>query len=48
MRIHSRRGGVLLDAVIAMGMILLMAYALDRLGISFADILQGAAHFFGS
>jgi hypothetical protein len=48
MRIQSRRGGVLLDAVIAMGMILLMAYALDRLGISFAEILQGAAHFFGS
>jgi hypothetical protein len=48
MRIHSRRGGVLLDAVIAMGLILFMAYALDRIGISFAEILQGAAHFFGS
>jgi hypothetical protein len=48
MGMHSRRGGVLLDGVISMGLILLMAYALDRIGISFAELLQGAAHFFGS
>lgn len=44
---RSRRGGALLDAVLALGLILLAAYALDSIGISFAEILHGAFRFFG-
>jgi hypothetical protein len=43
----NRRGGVLLDAVIALGLVILGAYALDMLGLSFREILHGALHFFG-
>lgn len=43
----NRRGGVLLDLVLSFGLILLMAYALDSLGISFHEILHGALRFFG-
>jgi hypothetical protein len=44
---RSTRGGVVLDLVIAFGLILLAAFALEWLGISFADLLQQAARFFG-
>lgn len=44
---RNRRGGALLDAVVALGLILLAAYALDSIGISFAEILHGAFRFFG-
>jgi hypothetical protein len=43
----NRRGGLLLDAVLSLGLVLLGAYALDSLGISFAHLLHGALHFFG-
>jgi hypothetical protein len=44
---RSTRGGVVLDLVIAFGIILLAAFALESLGISFAELLQDAGHFFG-
>jgi hypothetical protein len=38
---------VLLDLVLATALLLLGAFALDRLGVSFTEILVGARHFFG-
>jgi hypothetical protein len=46
-RARNRRGGVLLDLVLAAALILLGAFALEALGISFLEILEGAEHFFG-
>ena len=43
----NRRGGVVLDVVLAAAVILLGAFALHALGITFAEILHGAARFFG-
>lgn len=44
---RNRRGGVLLDLVLAVGLVLLAAFALYALGITFGEILSGAGHFFG-
>jgi hypothetical protein len=44
---RNRRAGVLLDAVVGFGLVLLGAFALDALGLSFREIVGGAAHFFG-
>jgi hypothetical protein len=44
---RNRRGGMLLDLVIAAGVILLGAFVLSLLGINFAQILEGAGKFFG-
>ncbi|HTW39247.1 MAG TPA: hypothetical protein VMF04_00050 [Thermoplasmata archaeon] len=44
---RSRTGGVLLDLVVATALVLLGAFALDRLGIHFSELLVGARHFFG-
>jgi hypothetical protein len=46
-RMLNRRGGVLLDFVLVVALVLLGAFALDMLGISFHEILSGALHFFG-
>jgi hypothetical protein len=43
----SRRGGVLLDVVLSLALILVGAYALESIGITFHQILHGALHFFG-
>lgn len=43
----NQRGGALLDLVLAMGLILLAAFVLWTLGITFGEILNGAGHFFG-
>jgi hypothetical protein len=43
----NRRGGVLLDFVVAVGLILLASFFLYSVGITFGDLLHGAAHFFG-
>ena len=43
----DRRGGVLLDAVLSLALILLGAYALESVGISFGQLLHGALRFFG-
>jgi hypothetical protein len=42
------RGGVVLDLVLAVALILVGAYALDRVGLSFGELLLGARHFFGA
>jgi hypothetical protein len=47
-RLHSCRGGVLLDAVLAVLILGLAAFALNSLGISFHQIVHGIAHFVGS
>jgi Sec-independent protein translocase protein TatA len=44
----SRRGGVLLDAVLAVALLLLGAFALDRMGVHFGEIVRGARQFFSS
>lgn len=41
------RGGVLLDLVLAVGLILLAAFTLDLAGVTFAQLLSGAGRFFG-
>jgi hypothetical protein len=46
LRGHSR-GGVLLDAVLALAFVLLGAYVLESAGISFAQLLHHAQRFFG-
>ena len=43
----NRRGGVFLDVVVALALILLGAFALDLAGVTLSSILQGAANFFG-
>ncbi len=47
LRLRSERAGVLLDAVVAVGLVLLAAFALQWFGLSFSEILHGAARFFG-
>jgi len=41
------RGGVVLDLVLALGLLLLAAFALHEVGVSFRMILHGAERFFG-
>ena len=43
----DRRGGVLLDIVLALGLILIGAFLLNAMGLSFHSILHGAERFFG-
>lgn len=44
---HSVRGGVVLDLFIAFGLIVLMAFVLVSLGISFHELMRGVERFFG-
>ncbi|MGA8274750.1 MAG: hypothetical protein WB789_05745 [Thermoplasmata archaeon] len=44
-RIRSTRGGVLLDAVVALGLFVITAFALNRLGVTFPILLSGVHHF---
>lgn len=44
---RSRRGGVLLDAILGFGIVVLGAFALDSFGLNLHEILQGAGRFFG-
>jgi hypothetical protein len=47
-RLHqTRRGGLLLDAVLAIGALLLGAFVLAHFGISFSEVVNGARQFFG-
>lgn len=43
----NRRGGVLLDLMVGLALLLLGAFVLDSLGITFREILRGALRFFG-
>lgn len=45
--VRHRRGGVLLDAILALGLVLVGAWLLQSAGISFHELLHGAARFFG-
>jgi len=42
---RSVRGGVVLDVVVAIGLILLTGFALERLGVSLPQLLSGFRHF---
>jgi len=42
---RSVRGGVVLDVVVAVGLILLTGFALERLGVSLPQLLSGFRHF---
>jgi hypothetical protein len=43
----QRRGGVVLDLILGVGLVLLGAFLLGLLGVSFGEILRGAGRFFG-
>ncbi len=51
MRAHRwhahRRGGVVLDLILGVGLVLVGAFALGLLGLNFGEILEGAKRFFG-
>lgn len=44
---RNSRAGALLDGIVGLSIVVLGAYALDRLGLSFVEIVHGASHFFG-
>jgi len=44
---RNRRGGVLLDAVVAIALLLIGAWVLSGLGVSLHEVLHGAARFLG-
>jgi len=44
---RNRNGGALLDLVIGTGLVLLGAFALASVGITFPELLRGASRFFG-
>lgn len=43
----GQRGGVLLDVVLVLAIVLVGAFALESIGLSFREILHGAERFFG-
>ncbi len=43
--IRSSRGGVLLDAVVALGLLMIAAFTLNRLGVTLPILLTGVRHF---
>lgn len=43
----DRRAGAVLDTIVGAALVLLGAFALDAVGITFREILAGSAHFFG-
>jgi hypothetical protein len=44
---RNRRGGAILDVVVAAGLILFGAFVLAHFGLTFHEILNGARQFFG-
>jgi hypothetical protein len=46
-RMRNRQGGVILDSVLSLGIVLVGAFCLESLGISFSELLHGALRFFG-
>jgi hypothetical protein len=47
MRIRSGRGGVILDVVVALGLLVLAAFALSHIGITLPDLIHGVQRFLG-
>jgi hypothetical protein len=45
--LRSIRGGILLDAVLAIGVVLLGAFVLAHFGVTFSQVIGGAQQFFG-
>lgn len=43
----NHRGGVLLDAIVGLALLLLGSFVLASLGITLQEILHGASRFFG-
>ncbi len=43
----NQRGGVLLDLVLSFALVMVGAFALESIGITFAQLLHGATRFFG-
>jgi hypothetical protein len=43
----NERAGILLDLVLAVGLILLAAFVLAMFGVTFSAVWQGAKQFFG-
>ncbi len=46
LRRMNRSGGVVLDLVLSTGLVLMGAFALNALGISFGELVRGASQFF--
>ncbi|MGA7923543.1 MAG: hypothetical protein WCA77_06165 [Thermoplasmata archaeon] len=44
-RLRNRRGGVLLDLVLAVLVLGLAAFALNAMGVTFGQLVHGIAHF---
>jgi hypothetical protein len=45
--VRSTRGGVVLDLVIAVGLILLATFVLTAVGVTWSDLVNGFVRFFG-
>ena len=43
----SRRAGVVLDLVVGAALLILGAFVLASVGLTFQQVLHGALHFFG-
>lgn len=43
----GRRGGIFLDAVLVLVLVILGAYLLGSIGINFGELFHGALRFFG-
>jgi hypothetical protein len=46
-RRFNGRGGLLLDAVLSLALLLIVAYTLETLGVGFYQISHAALRFFG-
>jgi len=44
---RNQQGGALLDGVLSLGIVLVGAFCLESLGISFSELVHGALRFFG-
>ena len=44
---RSIRGGIVLDLVLAVGLVLIAAFLLESIGISWSDLVQSFVRFFG-
>jgi hypothetical protein len=43
----NQRGGVLLDLVLSLAFVIVGAFALESIGITFGQLVHGAMRFFG-
>lgn len=45
--VRSIRGGIVLDLVVAVGLVLLATFVLTAVGITWSDLVNGFVRFFG-